>query len=687
MRRLLLAAAMATLSLPSFAASHGLNAADLVALARVSGAQLSPDGRSAIYTLRETDLAADRGRSDLWLIGTDGVSTPRRLTSSEENDTAADWAPDGGGIYFLSARGGSTQVWYLPIAGGEATQVTRLPLDVSSFRISPRGDRLLFGIEVFPDCSDLDCTRKRLDEQKSAKQHGQGYDQLFVRHWDKWQDGRVSQLFAIALDGEHNASGSPVALTGSLDANVPSKPFGDRPDYDFSPDGSLVVFAARIRGRTEPWSTNFDVYRVPSDGSTAPVNLTPDNPAWDAQPAFSPDGKLLAHIAMDRPGFEADRFHLVVRDAATGALRFTTRDWDRSIEAFRFSADGRQIYAVTQHLGQRPIWSINIKDGARRMLTGPGNVTEFDVAGDRILFAMQSLTSPVDLYLIAGRAAPRRLTEVNAGRLADVRFGEPEQFNFAGAGGEQVYGYVVKPWNFEPDKSYPVAFIVHGGPQSSYANTWSYRWNPEIYAGAGYAAVFIDFHGSQGYGQAFTDSISGDWGGKPFEDLKLGLAAALARYPWLDGNRACALGASYGGYMVNWIAGNWPDGFRCLVSHAGIFDAQMMSYTTEELWFDEWEHGGTYFDKPATYEKWSPAQFVKQWRTPILVIHGQLDFRIPYTQGLAVFTVLQRRGIESRFLFFPDENHWILKPANSLQWHEEVLGWLDQHLPEQLPGR
>ena len=252
MRRLLLAAAMATLSLPSFAAPRGLNAADLVALARVSEAQLSPDGRSAVYTLRETDLAADRGRSDLWLIGTDSVSTPRRLTSSEENDTAADWAPDGAGVYFLSARGGSTQVWYLPVAGGEATQVTHLPLDVASFRISPRGDRLLLGIEVFADCADLDCTRKRLDERKNDKQHGQGYDQLFVRHWDKWQDGRVSQLFALALDSEHKASGSPVALTGSLDADVPSKPFGDRPDYDFSPDGSQVVFAARIRGRTEP---------------------------------------------------------------------------------------------------------------------------------------------------------------------------------------------------------------------------------------------------------------------------------------------------------------------------------------------------------------------------------------------------------------------------------------------------
>jgi len=680
MRRLLLVAALATLSLPAAAAPHGLNATDLATFARLSEAQLSPDGRRVVYTLRETDLAADRGRSDLWLLDIEAGSAPRRLTSSPENDTVADWAPDGSGLYFLSSRSGSAQIWYLPVAGGEAMQVTRLPLEVAGFRVSPRGDRLTVAIEVFPDCTDLDCTGKRLDEQKSAQRHGQRYDQLFVRHWDKWMDGRRSQLYAFAIDGEHRASGPPVALTGSLDADVPSKPFGSRADYDFSPDGSQVVFAARIKGRTEPWSTNFDIYRVPSDGSAAPVNLTADNPAWDAQPAFAPDGKLLAHLAMERPGFEADRFHLVVRDAATGQVRFTTRDWDRSIGAFRFSADGRRIYALTDHLGQHPIWSIDLGDGARRMLTGPGNVTEFDVAGDRIVFAMQSLTSPADLYLIAGRAAPRRLTEVNAAGLAEVRFGEPEQFSFTGASGEQVYGYVVKPWNWELGKSYPVAFIVHGGPQSSYANTWSYRWNPQIYAGAGYAAVFIDFHGSQGYGQAFTDSISGDWGGKPLEDLQKGLAAARERYAWLDRDRACALGGSYGGYMMNWIAGNWPEGFRCLVNHAGIFDNRMMYYSTEELWFPEWDHSGPYHDNPAMHEKTNPAGHVLTWKTPMLVIHGEFDYRVPYSQGLATFAALQRRGIESRFLYFPDENHWISKPANSQQWYEEVLRWLDEHL-------
>jgi dipeptidyl aminopeptidase/acylaminoacyl peptidase len=293
---------------------------------------------------------------------------------------------------------------------------------------------------------------------------------------------------------------------------------------------------------------------------------------------------------------------------------------------------------------------------------------------------MQNLAAPADLYMIAGGNAPRRLTDVNASRLADIRWGEAQQFSFTGAGGDKVFGHAMKPWIWEPGRRYPIAFIVHGGPQSSFANTWNYRWNPQVFAGAGFGVVFIDFHGSTGYGQAFTDSISNDWGGKPFEDLKAGLAAALEAHPWLDGDRACALGASYGGYMVNWIAGNWPDRFRCLVNHAGLFDNRLMYYSTEELWFPEWDHGGPYYENPEAHEKSNPANHVKAWKSPMLVIHGALDYRVPYSQGLATFTALQRRGIESRFLYFPDENHWILKPANSLQWHEEVLGWLAQHL-------
>ena len=680
MRRNLLAVALAALPFIASAAPHGMTAADLVGFARLSEPALSPDGKRVVFTLRETDLAADRGRTDLWLLELDGHASPRRVTSHEENDGAADWAADGSGVYFLSTRGGSAQVWFLPVSGGEATQVTRLPLDVAGFRASPRGDRLVVAIEVFPDCRDLECTRKRVEETRAAKGHGKAYDKLFVRHWDTWADGRVSKLFAVTLDAEHRTRGEALPLTAALDADVPSKPLGGRTDYAFSPDGAAVVFSARLRGRIEPTSTNYDIYRVPVDGSSAPVNLTADNPAWDAQPAYSPDGSLLAHLAMERAGFEADRFRLVVRDAASGAIRFTTRDWDRSIAEFRFSANGREVYALADDLGQRPLFSISLGSGERRKLTGAGNVTEFEVAGKRIVYALQNLSSPADLYLVDGGGPSRQVTNVNAARLTDIRFGEFEQFSFEGSGGEQVYGYAIKPSNFESGGRYPVAFIVHGGPQSSFANTWSYRWNPQVFAGAGYGVVFIDFHGSTGYGQEFTDSISRDWGGKPLEDLKKGLAAAAEKFPWVDRDRAGALGGSYGGYMMNWIAGNWPDGFRCLVNHAGLFDHRSMYYTTEELWFPEWDHGGPYYDNPEAHEKSNPANFVKKWKTPMLVIHGALDYRVPYSQGLATFTALQRRGIESRFVFFPDENHWILKPANSLQWHEEVIGWLDHYL-------
>ena len=680
MRRLLLLAVIAAFPLSALSAPRGLTAADLVSFARVSEPVLSPDGRQLVYSMRETDLAADRGRSDLWLKDIDGGLPPRRLTGSEENDSAAAWAPDGAGIYFLSSRSGTAQVWYLAAAGGEASRVTDLPVEVAGFRVSPTGERLVLALDVFPDCADLGCTKKRLDAQAAAKPRGQVYDQLFIRHWDKWKDGRRSQLFSVVLDGSRKVAGPPVSLTARVEADVPSKPFGGRADYAFSPDGRQLVFAARASGAGEPLSTNFDIWRVASNGSGAPVNLTADNPAWDAEPAYSPDGSLLAHLAMERPGFEADRFRLVVRDAATGAIRFTTADWDRSIGAFRFSPDGKKVIAATDHLGQHPLWSIDLASGARAMLTGPGTVTEFDVAGNRIVYGLQDLASPADFYLIAGGAAPVRLTEVNAARLVDLRFGDAEQFRFAGAGGEEVFGYAMKPWNWRAGRKYPVAFIVHGGPQTSFGNNWSYRWNPQVFAGAGYGVVFIDFHGSSGYGQAFTDSISGDWGGKPFEDLRKGLEAALERHSWLDGRRACALGASYGGYMVNWIAGNWPDRFRCLVNHAGLFDHRAMYYSTEELWFVEWDHGGPYFDAPAAHEKSNPANHVDAWKSPMLVIHGALDFRVPYTQGIATFTALQRRGIESRFVFFPDENHWILKPANSRQWHDEVLGWLDRHL-------
>jgi dipeptidyl aminopeptidase/acylaminoacyl peptidase len=657
---------------------------DLVEMRRISDPALSPDGRYLAYAVSELDREANRRRSDVWLLDLEAKEpVARRITSHPENDSSPRWAPDGQAIYFLSARSGSSQVWRLPLGGGEAQPVTDVAVDVGTFTVAGNGQRLAFTASVFPDCEDFACTAERLQSAERAASSGVVHERLFVRHWDQWEDGRVNQLFSVALENGR-AAGEPASISGSLDAHVPSRPFGGASDYAFSPDGGTLVFAARVRGRTEPWSTNFDLYSAPADGAGAPQNLTADNPAWDAGPVFSRDGTLLAWRAMSRPGFEADRFEIRVRDLGTGETRALATDWDRSAGDLAFSPDGKTLYTATDHFGQHPLWAIDVKSGRTKMLTGPGQVEAFTIGDERIVASIASLTTPAELYTIGLRSdRMQRLTEVNGEALAGLALGKPEQFTFRGYDDATVYGYVVTPANFDAKRRYPVVFIVHGGPQGSFGNSWSYRWNPQTYAGAGYGVVFIDFHGSTGYGQAFTDSISGDWGGKPLVDLKQGLAAALERYPWLDEQRVCALGASYGGYMINWIAGNWNEPFRCLVNHSGLFDLESMYYSTEELWFPEWEFGGPAYAVPENYQRHNPANHVEDWRKPMLVIHGLKDFRVPYTQGLMTFTALQRQGIESRLLIFPDENHWILKPANSLQWHREVERWLSEWLREE----
>ncbi|NCF61192.1 MAG: prolyl oligopeptidase family serine peptidase [Gammaproteobacteria bacterium] len=638
---------------------------------RVGAPAVSPAADLIVYAVRHTDMEADKGRYDLWLSTIEG-DEPRRLTTHEANDTSPAWSPDGQHILFLSSRGDSTQVWRLPVNGGEAQPVTDLPLDVGTFRMSPTGDRLVVSLSVYLDCQDLACTADRNSAKDDDKVTAQRYDQLFMRHWDHWLDERHSQLFAIPLNEDGVADGTPVRLT-RLDADVPSRVWGGNEEYAISPDGKTLYFTARLRNRDEPSSTNFDIYAAPMNGKGKPENLTSANEAWDTAPVVSPDGRYLAWLAMSRPGFEADQFQVVLRDLRSGKSRVLTENWDRSPSSVAFTRDGKSILMNAQDVGHKTLWQLELSGGEPVKLD----------AGDAIVFSMNNLASPNELYVFdPDTGDSRKITDFGSRTLADVSMGEFEQFSFEGAGGDTVYGFVVKPSGFKRGQKYPVAFLIHGGPQGSFSNSFHFRWNPQTYAGQGFAAVMIDFHGSTGYGQAFTDSISGDWGGKPLEDLKLGLAAAVERYEFLDGERVCALGASYGGYMINWIAGQWPDRFRCLINHDGVFDNRSMYFTTEELWFPEWEHGGPYYDNPEGYEKHNPALFVDRWQTPMLVIHGELDYRVPVTQGIAAFTALQRRGIESRFLYFPDENHWVLKPHNSVHWHEQVNAWLHQFLGE-----
>jgi len=673
-------------AMPSLAATRGLDVRDMIALDRVSSPLLTADGGNVIFAKRVvgTDSKASTG---LFIrnLRTRDLAPPKPLTPAGWNVNSATLSADGQTVYFLSARNGSQQLYAQPTTGGTPRQLTDFPVDVDSFHVSPQGDRVAFSSGVFQDCgSDLACTSKKLDAHKARKNTGEVFDNLFVRHWDTWADGRRNTLFVAPLPaGKAAAVKGASAISATLAGDAPSKPFGGNDDFTWSPDGKTVVAAIRVAGKQEPWSTNFDLYRLDAEGKQAPVNLTAANPAWDAGPVFSADGKTLYYRAMKRPGFEADRFGLMAMDVATGETREIAPKWDRSAGEIVLSGDGTLIYTSADDMGEHRLFGVDIATGTAEVVADGGSIGSPVIAGTTLAYTKNSLKSGDQIIVAAFDGAnPREITPSAGEMLPDVAFGDYEQFQFKGWNNETVHGYVVKPYNYQEGESYPVAFLIHGGPQGSFGNGWSYRWNPQTYAGQGYAVVMIDFHGSTGYGQAFTDAISQHWGDRPLEDLQKGWAAAQKQYPFLNGDKACALGASYGGFMVNWIAGNWNEPWKCLVNHDGVFDQRMMGYATEELWFTEWEQGGTPYEKAANYEKFNPVNHVADWKKPILIVHGQLDYRIPVEQGLAAFTAAQRQGIESKFLYFPDENHWVLKPQNSVQWHDTVNGWLKQHIGE-----
>ena len=656
-----------------YAEQHPFSVHDMLAMNQISDPHVSPDGLKIVFTVRTADMEENRGRTDLWLVNTDGKGL-KQLTAHPASDFNPRWSPCGKYIWFLSTRSGSSQVWRIPIDGGEARQVTRQPLDVGNLVVSRDGKSIAFTMEVFPEFTGPEETKEKLDQIAARKSSGLIYENVFIRHWDTWEDGRRSHVFVMPAQG-----GKAQDLMPGMDADTPSQPFGGPEEITFTPDSKGLIFTARNAGREEAWSTDFDLYFVRFDQSSEPLCITERNKAWDTTPAFSPDGQKLAYLAMEKPGYESDRFRIIVQDWPHGEKHVLTKEWDLSPSSICWSPDGKKIYATAPNLGQNSLFSIDTKTEMIKTIIKDGYIRSPEVYPNRILFGMDHLASPVELYSAKPDGSGiAQITHMNKEKIAQAKMGEYEQFTFKGWNSETVYGIIVKPIDFNPEKKYPVAFLIHGGPQGSFGNHFHYRWNPQVYAGAGYAAVMVDFHGSVGYGQDFTDSIRGDWGGKPLEDLKKGLESALKRYSWMDGNKVAALGASFGGFMINWIAGNWPDRFCCLVNHDGNLDERFAYYATEELWFPEWDHMGTPWTNPEGFEKHNPVNYVKNWKTPMLIIHGAYDFRVVETQGMAAFNALQRLDIPSKFLYFPDENHWVLKPHNSILWHETVIGWLDQ---------
>ncbi|WP_417594574.1 prolyl oligopeptidase family serine peptidase [Parasphingorhabdus sp.] len=666
---------------PTLVSARPMTAEDLATLKRMGAVTVSPDEKWAVYDVTETQPETYQRSNALYLIDIDTTdAAPIRILDVDgKSEHSPAFAPDGS-LYYLSDASGSEQLWHADIvAGGKVgkpVQASDLKADIAGFKLSQSGKQIAIWGDIARDCLTFGCDKSG-NRAEPGPGTGREYDELFVRHWSSWETpGNYSRVFAFSLkDGK--VTGDGAALDGDLIGDSPSKPFGGGEEITWVPREEGVFFTLRIADRNEPKSTNLDIYGAKADGKET-VNFTGANKATDTLPAFSSDGKWLAWAAMERPGYEADRLVVKLRKQGSNedeAIALT-KDWDRSVGSIVWTPDDKYLIVTAQEVLDHPAFAVEVETGKVTRLTASGNVgTTIPLQDGSLVYTMNSLQAPTDLYRRSADGTVRQLTNINGGELTQIDPVDIQRFNFAGANGERVWGQIIKPRG--TTGKLPMAFLVHGGPQSSFGNSWSTRWNPKVMAAQGYAAVTIDFHGSAGYGQEFTDSINQDWGGKPLEDLKLGYAAALKIDPQIDGERSCALGGSYGGYMMNWIAGNWPDRFDCLINHAGVFDLRAMALSTEELWFDQWDHGGTWWTRPNP-EKWNPVNKITHWKTPTLFIHGEKDFRIPYTQSIMPFTVSQEMEIPSKLLIFPDENHWVLKGKNSVQWYRTVFDWMDK---------
>jgi len=679
-------AALAALILHTLAAhparaqsKHPLTFDDLMKVHRLSDPQVSPDGRSVVFAVGDADLVANKVISHLWLVPLAG-GEPRQITRGAGSDNRPRWSPDGRQIAFISNRGGTPQVWLLPVDGGEAHALTSISTGADGVTWAAKTDQLLFTSEVYPDCADDACNRKRLEEDEHSPVKARIIDELLFRHWNEWRDGKYTHLFSVPASG-----GPPRDLTpGAFDS--PTFFLGAPDGYAISPDGSEVCYTSnRTKGdagqSAAAWTTNNHLYLVPATGGSAEArDITPGVHGSDASPQYSPDGRYVAYTAQDRNGYESDLFRLRVYDRQNGNLKDLTPDFDQWVSSFTWAPNSDTIYFVAPERAEQPVFKTSVSHPhVEKVMDGFFDELGLTPDGKTLVLTHTTLMQPAEIYRASSDGSGlTSVTHVNQALLATLEMNPAEFIYTKGALGASIENLVVKPPSFDPKKKYPGLMLVHGGPQSAWDDAWGYRWNAQMFAARGYVVVMTNFHGSTGYGQKFTEEISGDWGGAPYQD-QMNATDYLASLPYLDPERIGAAGASFGGYMIDWIAGH-TNRFKALVSHDGVYDNRSMYGETEELWFPEWELKGLPWDPAALYTMWSPSTSVQNIRTPMLVVEGGRDFRVPEGQALQLFTALQRRGVPSRLLYFSDEGHWVMKPQNSRLWYQTVLDWLDHYL-------
>ncbi len=669
--------AISVLVLAFTAGAHAQNGRfaveDLLKVRRVSDPQVSPDGRQVAFVVGDVNFDANRVVNQIYLVPVAG-GPAKQLTSGTSSASAPRWSPDGKKIAFIT--GG--QIWLMDSDGDDKKQLTKISTGAGGTVWSPDGNWIAFTSEVYPDCSDDECNKGKDEAAEKSKVKAHITERLLYRHWNEWRDIKRSHVFVVSAKG-----GSARDLTPG-DFDSPPYAASSNIDFSFSPDGKELAFV-KNPDKVEAISTNSDIYVVTVSGG-APRNITARNRGYDATPVYTKDGRSIIYRSQATAGFEADRWRLMKYDRTTGASTEIVRGFDQQVDEFVVAPDGDSIYFIAGERGHHPIFKVPMSGGAAKKVLGDVFATNLNVTSDgrAFVFAHSSLAAPPEIYRSDNDGGGlTALTNTNRDLMSRFNLPAGEEMEWTGALGAKVHGFVVKPADFDANKKYPLVVLIHGGPQGAWNDSWSYRWNPQVFANNGYIVFAPNPRGSTGYGQKFVNEISGDWGGKVYTDLMNGVSEVIRRNKFIDRNRIGAAGASYGGYMVNWIEGHNNDPrahFKVLVSHDGVYNLSSMYGGTEELWFPEWEFKGTPWTNKAMYERWSPHNFVANFKTPILVIHGELDYRVPIGEGLQLYTAVQRRGVESKLLIFPDEGHWVLKPQNSQLWHHTVLGWLDKYL-------